>query len=85
MPNRWKPAAQPNQMREAQRYHDWKNLPKQSKQSAILYPSLVPKETQVAMNELTEAGKRSPRASPLLSDQQRSYVSQLGGQAVRRK
>ena len=83
MPNYWKPAAQLNQMQAAQRYHDFRNLPKQSRQASILYPSLVPKETRQAMAELTEAGKKSPKASPLLSDATRGATSPLDGRAKR--
>jgi hypothetical protein len=81
----WKPSAQSQllHMKQAKRYHDWKGMTQDSKRAAILWSGLVPKETRVAMAELTEAGKRSPRASPLLSDQKRSFVSPLGGQAKR--
>jgi hypothetical protein len=48
-----------------------------------LYPGLVPKERRIAMAELTEQGKQPPRPQGRLSDQQRSFVSPLGGQAVR--
>jgi hypothetical protein len=71
------------QMQQAKRYHDWKGMTRDSKRAAILWPGNTSKETRVAMAELTDVGKRPPRASPLLSDQQRSYVSQLGGQAKR--
>ena len=83
----WRPSAQSQllHMKKAERYHEFKNLPKQSKQASILYPGLVSKERRIAMAELTDVGKRAPRAAPLLSDEQRSFVSQLGGQAVRSK
>jgi len=83
MASYWKPAAQLNQMHQAKRYHDFRNLPKQSRQASILYPSLVPKETRQAMAELTEAGKRPPRASPLLSHATRGATSPLDGRAKR--
>jgi hypothetical protein len=79
----WNPVGRLNAMRMAQRYHEFKNLPKQSKQASILYPSLVPKETRQAMAELTDVGKRPPVATPLLSDATRGPTSPLGGQAKR--
>jgi hypothetical protein len=83
MASYWKPAAQLNQMREAQRYHEFKNLPKQSRQASILYPSLVPKETRQAMSELTEAGKKPPQPERLLKDSERGATSPLDGRAKR--
>jgi len=81
----WNPVGRLNAMRMAERYHEFKNLPKQSRQASILYPSLVPKETRQAMAELTDVGKRPPGATPLLKDSERKWVSQLGGVAKRSK
>ena len=83
MPNLWKPAAQLNQMREAQRYHEWKNLPRDSQRASILWPALSGRETQQTMAALTGQGKRAPRASPLLSDATRGATSPLDGRAKR--
>jgi hypothetical protein len=81
----WKPTAQSQllHMKKAERYHEFKNLPKQSRQASILYPSHVPKERRVAMAELTQEGKRPPRPQGRLSDATRGATSPLGGQAVR--
>jgi len=83
MPSVWKPAARLSQMQEAKRYHEWRNLPRDSKRAAILWSGLVPKETKIAMNELTDVGKRPPSQPKLLKDSERKYLSPLGGQAKR--
>ena len=68
---------------EAQRYHEFKNLPKQSKQASILYPHLSEPNIQRAMREISAGeGRRAP-GHRLLKDAERGYVSKLGGQAKR--
>jgi hypothetical protein len=64
------------------RGNDWKDKTRSEKLASVLYPSLTSEETRRQMRELSALElKKSPTATPLLSNQKRGAVSPLGGQA----
>lgn len=61
---------------------DWKDLPRSSKLANVLYPAHS--EFGKQMNDAArQDGKKPPTGPQRLIDAERSYVSPLGGTAVR--
>jgi hypothetical protein len=60
----------------------FKELPRHSQLSAVLYPAQVDEETRAEMAALAKGeGKKPPFQEQLLPDQQRGAVSPLDGRA----
>jgi len=73
------------QTQQRQRQIDFKKQTREAQLSAVLWPNNVDEVTRAAMRGLSaQEGRKAPKSSPILSDRQRGYVSQLGGQAKQR-
>jgi hypothetical protein len=81
----WNPTGRLAHQKGMQTLYEWRNLPKASRQAAILYPHLADPNVQVAMREISAGlGRRAPAQQTLPRDTTATWVSKLGGLAKRR-
>jgi len=79
MANYWNVAGRLAHQKDMQRLYDWRSLPKQSRQAAILFPHLAPADVQQAMREIAAGeGRRPPAQQTPPMDTTPRWVSQLG-------
>ena len=84
--NSWTAAQRLAHQKEMQKYQEWRSLPRQSRQAAILYPHLAEPNIQAAMREISAGlGRRPPTQQTLPIDTVPKWVSKLGGVARRSK
>ena len=64
------------------RYRSWEGKTEEERLANVLYPHLSSKDDQQTMREIASSeGRKAPRQSKLLSNQERAFVSPLGGTA----
>jgi hypothetical protein len=69
-------------MNQHERYRNWRNKTEDECCASVLFPHLSTKDDQQTMREIAQSeGRKAPHQSKLLSDQERTFVSPLGGTA----
>jgi hypothetical protein len=78
MTNKW----YQNVTQNNQRLLDWSKKTRDERRANILFPHLASKDDQQAMKSLAAGeGRKAPHQNKLLSNQERAFVSPLGGTA----